>query len=241
MLSALEQLPMIPRTEHPAIVMCYGPFAPGDYLLAHHLTESAYPRLISFCNPEPTTSAPYLRLLVSLVGIKPFRSTWASSRRPDEGRLHYQMPDGVPAIVLPVRAGAPLISWHATTLKDAFDNSSSSDSAREWQIRARQDIFAFLEQVIDWQVVQMPNFSKAVDVYTMLQAAVGLLVASSYALKDNKKVKKTLDLERSGIVFLRYGNQELFKKNGKNWKWKKPEDLEAELEAEKKSKWQEKS
>jgi hypothetical protein len=211
--------------------MCYGPFAPGDYLLAHHLTEQAYPRLIAFCDPQPTTSTSFDRLFISLVGIKPFRTTWASSRRPDEGRLHYHSPDGVPAIVLPVKAGTPLISWHASTLKDAF-----TGDVNEWQTQSRQDVFSFLEQVIDWQFVQMPNFSKKVDSYALLQSSVALMVASAAMLKSNKEAKNQLDLERSGVIFLRYGNQDLFKTNGRNWKWKKEQDLNQELEIQSKEK-----
>lgn len=203
--------------------MCYGPFLPGDYLLAHHLVASI-PHLIPIsCPPDPSVSLENDRMLITLVGIRPLRgSHWTSSRRPDEGKLRFVLANGIPGIILEVKRGCPLVSWMATTLRDAFHLKGGE---AEWIELGRQRLLPFIHEV-------------SLSNHEVTEEAVLALLKACWELKGNKEAKKEIDSERAGIVFMRYGNREAFeskssKGNKKLWDWRKKvveEDSEQRLE-----------
>ncbi|KAH8116134.1 hypothetical protein DFH11DRAFT_1832287 [Phellopilus nigrolimitatus] len=66
--------------------------------------------------PLPAAAQPR-RLVVLLLGLAPHRAgLWTSAARPGESALRYALLGGCPALVLPARAGAPLLAWDALTL-----------------------------------------------------------------------------------------------------------------------------
>ena len=75
--------------------------------------------------PEPaavSTPTTPRRMVLVLVGIKPHRAgMWVSSQRPSESVMNYVLFNGCPAIVFPVKSGAPLVAWDGLTLKQLWD------------------------------------------------------------------------------------------------------------------------
>lgn len=68
--------------------------------------------------PQPPTPR---RMVMVVVGLKPHRiNLWTSSQRPHESVMYYQLMNGCPAIVLPVRLGAPLVAWDGLTLEQLW-------------------------------------------------------------------------------------------------------------------------
>lgn len=75
-------------------------------------------------SPEPALSPIHVpprprRLVVLVVALAPHRAgMWSTSARPGESALRYTLLNGCPALVLPARAGAPLVSWDTLTLAE---------------------------------------------------------------------------------------------------------------------------
>ncbi len=59
-------------------------------------------------------------MVIVLVGLKPHRKLWTTSARPGESVINYLLLNGCPAIVVPVKVGAPLLAWDALTLEELW-------------------------------------------------------------------------------------------------------------------------
>jgi hypothetical protein len=59
-------------------------------------------------------------MVILCVGLKPHRSLWTTSARPGESVIKYLLLNGCPAIVVPVKIGAPLVAWDALTLEELW-------------------------------------------------------------------------------------------------------------------------
>lgn len=163
-------------------------------------------------SPEPTLTAlppPPVprRMVILVVGIKPHRMIWSTSARPSESVLNYILLNGCPAIVIPVKLGAPLVAWDGLTLEKLWrvelplEGVKSSSGQFEGIISV---LFEYLDLCTDWQRVTLgaegagDDDSKAV-----LKSAITLLVAAAIRSEGSKQVKKEIDNERSGIAMWR--------------------------------------
>ncbi|KAH7087928.1 hypothetical protein BKA62DRAFT_627569 [Auriculariales sp. MPI-PUGE-AT-0066] len=164
------------------------------------------------------------RMVIVLLGIKPFRgTTWASSERPDESVLKYQLFNGCPAIVFPMRAGGPLIGWLATTLQGLHDAwyrdggglASTPGRARGNEVDAIANaLFEFVDRCIDWRRVNAGDGAhhghgegedEEVNIVSKRLAvarALELLVVAA-AQSDSRELRKKVDRARAGIAFFR--------------------------------------
>ena len=92
------------------------PEIPKLKLFNRSRTPSPEPQLV----PLPPAPVPR-RLVILVIGLKPHRKIWTSSQRPSESVINYQLLDGCPAIVVPVKLGAPLLAWDSLTLEPVED------------------------------------------------------------------------------------------------------------------------
>ncbi|KAH8928569.1 hypothetical protein BT69DRAFT_1316190 [Atractiella rhizophila] len=115
-LMATKRLPAIPRTLSPTLVMFYAPLVPGDLALAHHLLSHMHSVI------RPASPSSKHQMLITALGVKPLTGAiWASSRRPEEGKLKYLLGDGVPALIVPVKDGTPTLFWSGKKHVDPQD------------------------------------------------------------------------------------------------------------------------
>ncbi|KAF9256594.1 hypothetical protein L218DRAFT_966235 [Marasmius fiardii PR-910] len=158
--------------------------------------------------PPPPTPR---RLVILVVGIKPHRKLWTTSARPEESVIQYILLNGCPAIVVPVKVGAPLVAWDTLTIEQLWDvelpaqNDQKSKSGKfEGIVRVLSE---FLDLCIDWErVIQLKEGEGAPSEETKkdeVMAALTLLVASAVRSRDSTEAKKELDKERSGIAMWR--------------------------------------
>lgn len=139
-------------------------------------------------------------LALLLVGLKPHRGkVWASSQRPGESVIRYQLLGGVPALVLPAKIGAPLVSWDALTLgelqKLGADNIQSHVDS----------LFEFLDLCVDWARVGAGSLQgkQEKEKKDAVRNEVRIIVATAANSGQNGGVKNGVDTERAGIVFWR--------------------------------------
>ncbi|KAH7087926.1 hypothetical protein BKA62DRAFT_729456 [Auriculariales sp. MPI-PUGE-AT-0066] len=164
------------------------------------------------------------RMVILLLGIKPHRgSVWASSERPEESVLRYQLFNGCPAIVLPMRSGGPLLGWHTMTLQGLHDAwyrdgggfGSTSARQRTTEIdRITQTLFMFVDQCINWERVNPDEETEfrlyeeedeeAIWVNKRLAVARALeLLVVAAAQSDSMELRRNVDRARTGIAFFR--------------------------------------
>ncbi|KAK7046767.1 hypothetical protein R3P38DRAFT_2607799 [Favolaschia claudopus] len=170
--------------------------------------------------PEHTLSAPTSpseprRMVIVCVGLKPHRTLWTTSARPEESVMRYILLNGCPTIVVPVKIGAPLIAWDALTLEQLWKVPLPEDKPKADDTTAAQGefggivdvLFEYLDLCVDWEriTVSEPESSKSVkmDSRKALRSALGLLVAAAVRSGTSKSVKKEVDKERSGIAMWR--------------------------------------
>jgi len=164
------------------------------------------------------------RMLVVLLGIKPHRGTvWTSSERPEESLMRYQLLDGAPSIVLPMRQGGPLVGWHAMTLQGMHDEWYRDGGGRETSRRTTMsaveritgNLFEYVDGCVDWERVDTGGgVSPGTGYYHASQEeedarkrlAVGraleLLVTAATGC-DSAALRKKVDRSRAGIAFFR--------------------------------------
>ncbi|KAK0446064.1 uncharacterized protein EV420DRAFT_1622609 [Desarmillaria tabescens] len=207
--------PIIPRTMQPDVLFCHGPFLEGDYKIGETLMkESASVIMLTTTPPpevkvvqaeEPSRSSlsnlniPSLslsnilspRMVIVLVGLKPHRKLWTTSARPGESVINYLLLNGCPAIVVPVKVGAPLLAWDALTLEELWKIELPPEGCRK----------PFLDLCIDWERssehdedVKRNTLKAVFDVTTRRQAVRS---------KGCKEVVDEVDKERSGIAMWR--------------------------------------
>ncbi|KAJ7207035.1 hypothetical protein GGX14DRAFT_551418 [Mycena pura] len=154
------------------------------------------------------------RMVILCVGLKPHRTLWTTSARPGESVMNYILLNGCPAIVVPVKVGAPLVAWDALTLEDLWKVPLPADDLAAGAIVVPQSqfngivnvIFEYLDMCIDWDRVVVtgdPAKPSEMDGRNALRSALDLLVAAAIRSGNSRQVKKEIDKERSGIAMWR--------------------------------------
>ncbi|KAJ4466868.1 hypothetical protein C8J55DRAFT_526586 [Lentinula edodes] len=153
------------------------------------------------------------RMVILVVGLKPHRKLWTTSARPEESVINYILLNGCPAIVVPVKVGAPLIAWDALTLEQLWDvEIPSTDDAPSASGKFEgivNVISEFLDLCVDWGRIEIQG-DRDHDLMTgaeqdkdKVRNALRLLVAAATRSKDSKEVKKEVDADRAGIAMWR--------------------------------------
>ncbi|THH19628.1 hypothetical protein EW146_g1602 [Bondarzewia mesenterica] len=174
-------------------------------------TPSPEPKLTPL--PPPPTPR---RLVLLVVGLKPHRHLWTTSARPGESVMYYQLLNGCPALVVPVKVGAPLVAWDGLTLEHLSkiplpdgDKKGDPDSKFEGVVSV---LYEFLDLCIDWArvVLEIDGKEGAENEETSeevkkdaVKAALRLFVAGTIRSGESKAVKDEVDKERSGIAMWR--------------------------------------
>jgi hypothetical protein len=171
------------------------------------------------------------RMVILVVGLKPFRGTWSSSKRPGESVIKYQLLNGCISIVVPVKTGAPLVAWDTMTLDKLWEVTLPAPDSPTTEDGRFEGIIAvmceYLELCVDWERVKLhhsDDLKEEVDVANdvviptedekpvdqvekqkreALRDAVTLLVAGAIRSKQSKEVKDSVDEDRSGIAMWR--------------------------------------
>ncbi|KAJ7236246.1 hypothetical protein C8J57DRAFT_1377144 [Mycena rebaudengoi] len=152
------------------------------------------------------------RMVIVVLGIKPHRKLWTTSARPGESVINYILLNGCPAIVVPVKVGAPLVAWDALTLEDLWKVELPEDEPEADNTTPEQGkfggivnvLFEYLDLCVDWsRVVVSQEGAVEMDGRKALKSALGLVVAAAVRSRDSKEVKKEVDKERSGIAMWR--------------------------------------
>ncbi|KAI8986749.1 hypothetical protein BD414DRAFT_486929 [Trametes punicea] len=190
--------------------------------LSNVFSRSRTPSPEPALTPLPPPPTPR-RLAVFVVGLKPHRTFWTTSARPEESVIQYQLLNGCPAVVVPARIGAPLLAWDTLTLeklwKVALPEGDAPDArSKGGEFEGIVDVlYEFLDLCVDWDRVVLSNHQAdaAGDVEdgvavvdldekkTALKDALKVLVAGAVRSGDSKEVKREVDKERSGIAMWR--------------------------------------
>lgn len=135
---------------------------------------------------------------------------WASSQRPSESVMNYVLFNGCPAIVFPVKSGAPLVAWDSLTLEQLWDVKLPEKVTREagegvgkekvsGEAKAKKfegivsAIMEFLGMCIDWERVTVAQGEDPeADAAVKPEAAV----ASTEKLDEEGKKKAVNDAIR---------------------------------------------
>ncbi|KAJ7749310.1 hypothetical protein DFH07DRAFT_557295 [Mycena maculata] len=160
----------------------------------------------------PTPPTPR-RMVIACVGLKPHRTLWSTSARPGESVIRYILFNGCPAIVIPVKVGAPLVAWDTLTLEELWKVELPADDPEVKGTTPAQGkyggivnvFFEYLDMCVDWERVIVPGNPgpSQADGREVLKSALGLLVAAAVRSGNSKQVKKEIDKERSGIAMWR--------------------------------------
>ncbi|MCJ1253899.1 hypothetical protein MMC24_001713 [Lignoscripta atroalba] len=197
-LYASGRTPSIPRARDFAIAAVDGPGLQADAEMAPKIlsviAEDA--SVSTLCDADPTHNINCHRLLVLFLGISPWRTqAWSQARNPGEARLMFHLINGIPALVLPVTAQAPICAWSPLTLHQMHGDEFNAETQCN-------DIFRFLESIISvrnvgqpmrnaWQVLLMMGLRAIIDSARSTRAV-------------SRDIEKTVDLKRAGIVMFRY-------------------------------------
>jgi hypothetical protein len=180
-------------------------------------------------SPEPkNTSAPASdevpaprRLAIVVVGLKPHRKIWTSSARPGESVIQYQLLNGCPAVVVPVKPGAPLLAWDALSLEELWklllpEGEKGPTEAKDGIEGSVNILLEFLDLCVDWDTMAKPVFTaKPAEVKELekvkkenekrseLRNAVELLVAGAVKSGESKEVRDKVDQQHAGIAMWR--------------------------------------
>lgn len=156
-------------------------------------------------DPGALASPAPRRMVILLVGLKPHRKIWTSSSRPGESVINYVLLNGTPAIVVPVKTGAPLVAWDSLTLEQLWavelppEGSEPSSNTKFEGIT--QVLTEFIELCVDWDRMSIEGDQK--QKREAIHAALSLLVAASIRSKSSSEAKKEVDPERAGIAMWR--------------------------------------
>jgi hypothetical protein len=145
-------------------------------------------------------------MVVLLVGLKPHRKMWSTSARPEESVINYILLNGCPAIVVPVKVGAPLVAWDGLTLEQlwkvilpAEKEAKSVDGRFEGIVDV---LFEYLDLCVDWERVASPAVQDG-DGKSAVKSALTVLVAGAVKSAVSNEVKKEVDEDRCGIAMWR--------------------------------------
>ncbi|GJE86438.1 hypothetical protein PsYK624_025180 [Phanerochaete sordida] len=186
-------------------------------MFARSRTPSPEPSL----TPLPAPPKPR-RMVILVVGLKPHRAgIWTSSQRPSESVMYYQLLNGCPAIVVPVKLGAPLLAWDTLTLDHLWkvalpkEGDALDDTAGFGGIV--RTVFEYIDLCVDWERVVLSTQQDGTDASVTngdvkadaeskkkaLKDALALLVAGAVRSGESDEVKKKVDKDRSGIAMWR--------------------------------------
>ncbi|KAG6833990.1 hypothetical protein H0H93_012731, partial [Arthromyces matolae] len=211
-----------------SIILCNSPVVlepskpeQGGDTLAHSSARSEMTLESSLQSVQPALpTLPVRRLVISLVGLKPYRMAWSSSARPSESIIQYILCKGCPAIVVPAKADAPLLAWSTLTLKQlrklelpgeaqVSSAPATSDATRDFE-GVVTTLCEYLDRCVDWERVVLPEDRSRHDGNMSLQekknnvrGAVAALVEAAVRTRTSKKVKRAIDSERCGIAIWR--------------------------------------
>ncbi|EJD05607.1 uncharacterized protein FOMMEDRAFT_103735 [Fomitiporia mediterranea MF3/22] len=159
------------------------------------------------------------RLVVLVLAIAPHRAgMWTTSARPGESALRYTLLNGCPALVLPARAGAPLIAWDTLTLgqlhalgdelpspepeSDTTPTGVSNEGGPRF--RGALDILnEYIGLCVDWERVRLDTVATEQGRKDAVRNALALLLIAAICSKDSKQVKKDVEIDRAGLVIFR--------------------------------------
>ncbi|KAF8318566.1 uncharacterized protein EI90DRAFT_3083512 [Cantharellus anzutake] len=183
--------PLVSRINEISFVQLREPIIAADQILAFQLVgffKSIFGRLISFVNPSPTFQPPKTpstsRALVCIAGISPFRGLWSQGRRPDQCKMWFHIMNGVPGIAIPVVDSSPLLAWHGKDLG-------------ELEMQDLAEVVEYVSTLLD------PAYQ--IDLST-LNAALECMIGNAIAgRKAAKKLDSDFDLDRTGILVIKYG------------------------------------
>ncbi|KAI0372108.1 hypothetical protein BV20DRAFT_1042979 [Pilatotrama ljubarskyi] len=190
--------------------------------LSNVFSRSRTPSPDPALTPLPPPPTPR-RLAVFVVGLKPHRGLWTTSARPSESVIQYQLLNGCPAVVIPVKLGAPLLAWDTLTLEELWkvalpEGDAPDAKSKDGKFEGIVDVlYEFLDLCIDWERVVLSTKQGgaeedvqdgAVGVGTeekreALKGAIKVLVAAAIRSGESKEVRKEVDKERSGIAMWR--------------------------------------
>lgn len=141
------------------------------------------------------------------------------SARPGESVIYYQLLNGCPALVVPVKVGAPLIAWDGLTLEHLWkvklpegDKVGEPGSKFEGIVSV---LYEFLDMCVDWARVILEPAGREEEKGSMnekapedekkdaVKAALRLFVAGAIRSGESKAVKDEVEKERSGIAMWR--------------------------------------
>lgn len=166
--------------------------------------------------PLPLPPTPR-RMVLVVVGLRPHRKLWAGSARPGESVLNYVLLNGCPAVVVPVKVGAPLVAWDGLTLGQLWEvglplegEAGSADGRYEGVVSV---LCEFLDLCVDWGRVVLGEGASGVGAEgegegkgkAAVRDAVGLLVAAAVRSKTlkGKEAGEELKEDRAGIAMWR--------------------------------------
>jgi hypothetical protein len=125
--------------------------------------------------------------------------------------MNYLLLNGTPAVVVPVKLGAPLMAWDGLTLEQLWkvelppEGSETSSSGRYEGIV--NVLFEYLDLCIDWERILLQGTGDGKeggdDGKLALKDALKLLVAGAVRSGESKAVKKEVDEARSGVAMWR--------------------------------------
>jgi hypothetical protein len=150
------------------------------------------------CSVDPNSWAGSSRCLLLLLGLSPCRTqAWSQARIPREARLQVHLFSGVPALVIPVTAKAPILAWSPWTLKQMHGMGSDYRPETHYQ-----ELCSYLEGIIHTEQVESPYTGNHRDmvgqtVWSVIQGALGTRCLG-------QEVMGGVDTERAGIVLMRY-------------------------------------
>lgn len=127
--------------------------------------------------------------------------------------IRYQLLNGCPAVVVPVKVGAPLIAWDGLTLEHVWnvqlpndDEGSTGASGENGKFEGMVGVlYEFLDLCVDWErvIVEEEDSEREAKAKTVVRDALKLLVAAAIRSGQSTEVKKEIDKERSGIAMWR--------------------------------------
>jgi hypothetical protein len=144
---------------------------------------------------------------------------WTTSARPSESVIYYHLLNGCPAIVVPIKTGAPLLAWDTLTLaelwKVSLPEEGNAEKGKEFEGIVGV-LLEYLDLCVDWERMTRPMFAtepdRIKDQTVMqnreeqsgeLQKALRLLVAGAVKSGESKAVKDKVDKDRAGIAMWR--------------------------------------
>ncbi|KAF9456868.1 hypothetical protein BDZ94DRAFT_1176728 [Collybia nuda] len=164
--------------------------------------------------PLPLPPAPR-RMVLMVMGLRPHRKMWTTSARPGESVLNYVLLNGCPAVVVPVKVGAPLVAWDTLTLERLWKVELPPEGAVKSEDGHYENIVSvlceFLDLCVDWARVVLESRQTSVDANgeanrkAAVRDAVALLVAAAVRSKTlgGKEAGDELDEDRAGVAMWR--------------------------------------